>query len=142
MSNPVEIHNQHISTGGTVKETTSYDEPQIHRHTAIKPVKMIVNEIIKPLRFVKQSILPVQEEIHSEVAVSANHKPNLKEVHAPLPAPLLVNEGGHPKFIAQQTHDLQAYENNEIHSQYAPQSLGSFYAKKRAWETWNSNVKN
>lgn len=93
---------------------------------------MEVHEIVTPLRYIKQSILPVQEEVHSEISVSANHQPNLKEAHAVPLAPLLVNEGGHSKFIAEsQQHNLHDYQSNEVHS-FPPQSVGSFYGKKRA----------
>lgn len=90
---------------------------------------MEIHEIVTPLRYVKQSILPVQEEIHTEVSASANHQPIKENLALPVSAPLLANGGGHSKLIAEQHH---GYENNEVHSSYLPQSLGSFYAKKRA----------
>ena len=67
-SSPVNIQHQHSPLPGTFRQTQSVDEPHRHVHTVTKPIIQEVREIIAPQRIIRQQVLPVQEEIQTQVA--------------------------------------------------------------------------
>ncbi|KAH7644221.1 hypothetical protein HUG17_6583 [Dermatophagoides farinae] len=56
------------SNGGIYEETVSTDEPIRLIHTIRKPIYQEIYEYIKPYRYVKQQILPVQETISTIIS--------------------------------------------------------------------------
>ncbi|UXI16319.1 hypothetical protein NH340_JMT02262 [Sarcoptes scabiei] len=68
VSSPLDVEQNHISLPGSVRETSSEDEPYRLVHTVTRPIYQEVHEVIKPFRKVRQEIQPVQEDIQTIVA--------------------------------------------------------------------------
>lgn len=67
-SSPIAVDQDHESTPGSVRETSSEDEPHRLIHTVTRPIFQEVHEVIKPFRKVTQEIQPVSEDIQTIVA--------------------------------------------------------------------------
>nr|XP_027202684.1 uncharacterized protein LOC113796582 isoform X2 [Dermatophagoides pteronyssinus] len=66
-SSNINVESVHEGTGGSLKETSSEDQPHINRHTVHRPIVQEVREIISPYRRVEQKINPVQEQVETIV---------------------------------------------------------------------------
>lgn len=53
------VQQLHHGAPGHLQETSSTDEPIIHRHMIVKPILLQIHEIISPSRRIIQKILPV-----------------------------------------------------------------------------------
>ena len=62
---PINIQHQAVQVTNPVQHTFATHAPQTLVHTVTRPVIYELNEIIAPVRKVKQAILPVREEIHT-----------------------------------------------------------------------------
>lgn len=71
-SSNLNILQDHQSSGGTVQESNSEDEPHILKHSVKKPIIQEIHEIITPSRKIVQEIQPVQEEILTIVAKNSD----------------------------------------------------------------------
>lgn len=67
-SSPLAVEQDHSPAPGSMRETSSEDEPHILRHIVTRPILQEVHEVIKPFRRVTQEIKPVQEDIETVVA--------------------------------------------------------------------------
>lgn len=67
-SSPLAVEQDHESLPGSVRETSSEEEPHRLIHTVSRPIYQEVHEVIKPFRRVTQEIQPVQEDIQTIVA--------------------------------------------------------------------------
>lgn len=67
-SSPLAVEQDHAPAPGSVRETSSEDEPHVLRHTVSRPIYQEVHEVIKPFRRVTQEIQPVQENVETVVA--------------------------------------------------------------------------
>ena len=67
-SSPLAVEQDHSPAPGSMRETSSEDEPHVLRHTVSRPIFQEVHEVIKPFRRVTQEIQPVQENVETVVA--------------------------------------------------------------------------
>ncbi|KAH9406740.1 hypothetical protein TYRP_012999 [Tyrophagus putrescentiae] len=70
-SSNLNIKQAHEGSHGTTQETESQDEPHYLKHQVIKPIYQRVTELIKPIRYIQQQILPVQETLVTRIATVA-----------------------------------------------------------------------
>jgi len=68
-SSPLAVTQQHIpAEPGQVQVTNSEDEPQVAIHNVNRPVRQEVNEVIQPYRSLTQTVEPVIESTHTNIA--------------------------------------------------------------------------
>lgn len=67
-SSALNVQQYHQGAKGGYQETQSQDEAHVLKHTVKKPIYQEVREVISPYRKITQEILPVQEEIQTQVA--------------------------------------------------------------------------
>jgi len=68
-SSPLQVTQQHIpAEPGQVQVTQSEDEPQTAIHNVVRPVIQQVNEVVQPYRTLTQTVEPVIEQTHTNIA--------------------------------------------------------------------------
>jgi hypothetical protein len=68
-SSPLAVTQQHIpAEPGQVQVTQSEDEPQQVIHNVVRPVVQQVNEVVQPYRTLTQTVEPVIEQTHTNIA--------------------------------------------------------------------------
>lgn len=68
-SSPLQVTQQHIpAEPGQVQVTQSEDEPQTAIHNVVRPVVQQVNEVVQPYRSLTQTVEPVIEQTHTNIA--------------------------------------------------------------------------
>ncbi|KAJ6221936.1 hypothetical protein RDWZM_000481 [Blomia tropicalis] len=74
-SSPIVMTHRHVPQGGSYRYTESVDEPHRLVHTVHKPIIQEIREIVAPVRFVRQEIQPVREQISTNIARAVGTNP-------------------------------------------------------------------